>query len=66
MILPNLSVNLIDPAGEPTGMIHKMVIDATTPIAPDRRGHYGEELDAPQQTDEWRKKLAALLKGVPQ
>jgi vanillate/4-hydroxybenzoate decarboxylase subunit C len=64
MILPNLSVNLIDPAGEPTGMIHKMVIDATTPIAPDRRGHYGEELDAPQQTDAWRKKLAALLKGV--
>jgi UbiD family decarboxylase len=66
MILPNLSVNLIDPAGEPAGMIHKMVIDATTPIAPDRRGHYGQELDQPQQTDAWRKKLAALVKELRQ
>jgi UbiD family decarboxylase len=41
MILPNLSVNLIDPAG----IVHKMIIDATTPIVPDRRGHYGQELD---------------------
>jgi len=25
-------------AGQPTGMAHKMIIDATTPVAPDRRG----------------------------
>jgi UbiD family decarboxylase len=66
MILPNLSVNLIDPAGQPSGIIHKMIIDATTPIPPDQRGDYGEELDSPQQTDEWRKKLAALLKELRQ
>jgi 4-hydroxybenzoate decarboxylase len=66
MIFPNLSVNLINPAGQPPGIIHKMVIDATTPIAPDRRGHYGEELDIPQRTDVWRKKLAALVKELKQ
>ena len=66
MIFPNLSVNLINPAGQPAGIIHKMVIDATTPIAPDRRGHYGEELDTPQRTDVWRKKLAALVKELRQ
>ena len=42
----------------------KMVIDATTPVAPDRRGDYGEELDKPQGTDAWRQKLAAMLKEL--
>jgi 3-polyprenyl-4-hydroxybenzoate decarboxylase len=61
MILPNLSENLLDPAGEPIGMAHKMIIDATTPITPDRRGDYGEEVDSPQQTEVWRQKLGALV-----
>jgi UbiD family decarboxylase len=61
MILPNLSENLLDPACEPVGMAHKMIIDATTPIAPDRRGDYGEEVDSPQQTEAWRQKLGALV-----
>jgi UbiD family decarboxylase len=66
VILPNLSVNLLDPAGEPSGMVHKMIIDATTPIAPDIRGDYGEQLDTPQSTDAWRKKLAQLIKDLHQ
>jgi vanillate/4-hydroxybenzoate decarboxylase subunit C len=64
MILPNLAENLLDPAGQPSGMSHKMIIDATTPIAPDRRGDYGQELDTPQRTDAWRTKLAALMKDL--
>jgi len=64
MILPNLSVNLLDPAGDPTGVVHKMIIDATTPIAPDRRGDYGEELDQPLTTEVWGQKLDALIKGM--
>ena len=51
VIIPNLAENLLDPAGEPNGMAHKMIIDATTPKAPDRRGDYGEVLDTPEQTD---------------
>ena len=62
--IPNLPENLLDPAGQPTGMVHKMIIDATTPIAPDIRGDYGEELDQPQRTEEWSKKLAAMIKGM--
>jgi UbiD family decarboxylase len=64
--LPNLSVNLLDPAGEPTGIVQKMIIDATTPIAPDVRGNYGEELDIPDGTDEWHAKLAAMINGGAQ
>jgi len=64
MIVPNLPVNLLDPAGQPGGMAHKMIIDATTPIAPDVRGHYGQELDTPQRTDAWRHRLAALMEEL--
>jgi vanillate/4-hydroxybenzoate decarboxylase subunit C len=48
LIVPNMSVNLLDPAGQPGGVVHKMIIDATTPIAPDIRGDYGQILDAPE------------------
>jgi len=63
VIIPNLAENLLDPAGQPGGMAHKMIIDATTPVPPDRRGNYGELLDTPEQTSEWQDKLMTLLKG---
>jgi vanillate/4-hydroxybenzoate decarboxylase subunit C len=64
VIIPNLAENLLDPAGEPNGMSHKMILDATTPKAPDRRGDYGEVLDTPEQTDAWRNKLLPLIKAL--
>lgn len=64
LMLPNLSVNLLDPAGQPNGMIQKMIIDATTPVTPDVRGDYGQELDTPQGTDDWRARLPALVKAL--
>lgn len=64
VMLPNLSVNLLDPAGQPNGIIQKMIVDATTPVTPDLRGDYGQELDTPQQTDEWRRRLPDLLKQM--
>jgi 4-hydroxybenzoate decarboxylase len=63
VIVPNLAENLLDPAGQPSGMAHKMIIDATTPVPQDRRGHYGQLLDTPEQTEQWRDKLMTLLKG---
>jgi 4-hydroxybenzoate decarboxylase len=63
VIVPNLAENLLDPAGQPAGMAHKMIIDATTPVPPDRRGHYGQLLDTPEQTEQWRDKLMTLLKA---
>jgi vanillate/4-hydroxybenzoate decarboxylase subunit C len=62
--IPNLAENLLDPAGEPSGMAHKMIIDATTPVAPDRRGDYGQVLDMPEQTDAWRAKLLPLINSL--
>ena len=41
-----------------------MIIDATTPIAPDIRGDYGEELDTPQETEAWLAKLHTLVKDL--
>jgi UbiD family decarboxylase len=61
VIIPNLAENLLDPAGQPNGMAHKMIIDATTPIAPDRRGHYGQVLDTPEQTEQWQQKLTTMI-----
>ncbi len=64
IMLPNLAENLLDPACQPSGMVQKMIIDATTPIAPDIRGDYGELLQPPPGTDVWEKKLAALTKEL--
>jgi vanillate/4-hydroxybenzoate decarboxylase subunit C len=62
VIIPNLSENLLDPACQPSGMSSKMIIDATTPIAPDTRGDYGEELDTPAATAAWQQRIAKMMK----
>jgi vanillate/4-hydroxybenzoate decarboxylase subunit C len=64
LMLPNLPENLLDPACQPSGMIQKMIIDATTPVPPDTRGDYGEILKSPMGTDVWVKKLEALTKEL--
>jgi 4-hydroxybenzoate decarboxylase len=64
IMLPNLSINVLDPAAEPEGISHKMIIDATTPVLPDRRGNFSQQLDSPQRTDEWRQKLGAMVKEL--
>jgi len=64
IILPNMCIDVLDPASEPQGISHKMVIDATTPVPPDNRGNFGEELEDPAQTDVWRAKLGTLLKEM--
>lgn len=64
IMLPNMSIDVLDPASEPEGISHKMVIDATTPITPDTRGSFGQQLGNPPQTDAWRTKLGTLLKEL--
>jgi UbiD family decarboxylase len=64
IILPNMTVDVLDPSSQPQGIVHKMVIDATTPVPPDNRGNFGEELSDPPTTDQWRSKLTAKLKGA--
>jgi vanillate/4-hydroxybenzoate decarboxylase subunit C len=59
--IPGLSVLPLDPASHPAGMTHKLVIDATTPLAPDNHGHYSQELSDPIDTTKWLERLRTLL-----
>ncbi|MCY8003441.1 UbiD family decarboxylase [Bacillus haynesii] len=61
VIIPDLSVLALDPGSEPAGITHKMILDATTPVAPETRGHYSQPLDSPIGTKEWEAKLMNLL-----
>ncbi|MCM3697827.1 non-oxidative hydroxyarylic acid decarboxylases subunit C [Paenibacillus macerans] len=62
VVIPNLSVLPLDPGSDPAGITDKLIIDATTPKAPETRGHYSQPLDSPLDTDVWEKKLAELLR----
>jgi 4-hydroxybenzoate decarboxylase len=64
LVLPHMSILPLDPGAMPMGMTHKLIIDATTPVPPDARGHYGQPLDIPEGTEIWREKLAKLLSGA--
>jgi 4-hydroxybenzoate decarboxylase len=62
--IPGLSVIPLDPGSDPPGISDKVIIDATTPVAPDERGHYGQPLEAPTGTAAWEKRLAEMLKTL--
>ncbi|MDM5300465.1 phenolic acid decarboxylase BsdC [Bacillus subtilis] len=61
VIIPDLSVLPLDPGSNPSGITHKMILDATTPAAPETRGHYSQPLDSPLTTKEWEQKLMDLM-----
>lgn len=59
--IPNLPVLELDPGSQPAGITNKMIIDATTPVAPDDRGHYSQPVrDLPEAAD-WLAKLQGML-----
>ena len=59
--IPNLSVLELDPGSQPAGITHKMIIDATTPVDPDNRGHYSQPVTDLPETGQWIGKLQQLL-----
>ena len=59
--LPNMSVLELDPGSSPAGITDKLVIDATTPVAPDIRGHYSQPVKDLTETSIWIEKLTTLL-----
>lgn len=59
--LPNMSVVELDPGSTPPGITDKLIIDATTPIAPDERGHYSQPVKDLPETQAWVNKLTALI-----
>ncbi len=59
--LPNMSVLELDPGSSPAGITDKLIIDATTPVAPDTRGHYSQPVKDLPETKAWVEKLTAML-----
>lgn len=59
--LPNMSVLELDPGSQPPGVTNKLVIDATTPVAPDDRGRYGQPVTDLPETGAWIDKLSSLI-----
>ncbi|WNJ97937.1 non-oxidative hydroxyarylic acid decarboxylases subunit C [Vibrio ruber] len=59
--LNNMSVLELDPGSSPSGITDKLIIDATTPVAPDNRGNYGMPVKDLPETKEWVTKLTRML-----
>jgi 3-polyprenyl-4-hydroxybenzoate decarboxylase len=63
IIIPNLSVLELDPGSQPPGITSKLIIDATTPVSPDDRGHYSQQVHDLPEMPGWLAKLQALAAG---
>lgn len=61
--VPGLSILPLDPASEPAGMTTKVIIDATTPKAPETHGHFSQELRDPVTTEQWVEKLQSMIEA---
>lgn len=51
----------LDPCSSPAGITDKLIIDATTPVAPDLRGHYSQPVQDLPETKARAEKLTAML-----
>ncbi|GAB2975692.1 UbiD family decarboxylase [Amycolatopsis acidiphila] len=59
--IPNLPVLELDPGSQPAGITNKLIIDATTPVAPDNRGHYSQPVRDLPEADAWLTRLRGML-----
>jgi UbiD family decarboxylase len=59
--LPGMSVMALDPSSDPPGINDKLVIDATTPAAPDSRGRFESPVTDRPETAEWISRLSSLM-----
>ncbi|KAA6223186.1 UbiD family decarboxylase [Streptomyces albofaciens JCM 4342] len=58
--IPNLPVLELAPQAQLPGITDKLVIDATTPVAPDTRGNYGNPVRDLPETAAWLDRLQKL------
>ncbi|MBC2879339.1 MULTISPECIES: non-oxidative hydroxyarylic acid decarboxylases subunit C [Streptomyces] len=58
--IPNLSVLELAPQAQHPGITDKLVIDATTPVAPDHRGNYGNQVRDLPEAAAWLDRLRRL------
>ncbi|MER6975653.1 non-oxidative hydroxyarylic acid decarboxylases subunit C [Streptomyces carpinensis] len=60
IVVPNLSVLELAPQAQTPGIVDKLIIDATTPAEPDKRGNYGNQVRDLPEMGAWLTKLQAL------
>ena len=58
--VPNMPVLALAPQADTPGIVDKLIIDATTPIAPDHRGNYDNQVHDLPEMSEWLTKLQQL------
>ncbi|NVI87163.1 non-oxidative hydroxyarylic acid decarboxylases subunit C [Actinomadura sp. BRA 177] len=58
--LPNMSVLGLAPQATTPGITDKLVMDATTPVPPDPRGNYGNQVRDLPETADWLARLRSL------
>lgn len=58
--VPNLSIMELAPQAH--GVVDKLIIDATTPVAPDDRGNYTTQVRDLPEAAAWLTKLQQLAK----
>ena len=63
-IIPNRAGMPLDPSSNPAGMHDKLIIDATTPVAPEPNPRPVEMLTPPADTEKWEKILAELISSL--
>ena len=58
--IPHMPILDLAPQARPTGIVDKLLIDATTPVGSDSRGTYGNQVHDLPETAAWLDKLRAL------
>ena len=58
--IPNLPVMQLAPQADVPGVLDKLIIDATTPVSPDNRGHYGTQVHDLPEAAAWLTRLRQL------
>ncbi|RCG25886.1 UbiD family decarboxylase [Sphaerisporangium album] len=58
--VPAMSVMELAPQAQPAGMVDKLIIDATTPVSPDNRGNYGNQVRDLPEAAAWLTRLQEL------
>ncbi len=64
IVIPDASVVPLDPGSSPPGITHKIIMDATTPISPEVRGHYSQPVERPADVDAWLTKLMEMQRNA--
>jgi len=60
VVVPNMPVMELAPQADTPGIVHKLIIDATTPARPDHRGNYGNQVRDLPEAAEWLTRLREL------